>query len=64
METTIDKFQEIIDKLKMQSKTTSIPKIQFTEAMIKMNESVERTREEYLNREDNTKSKASGVIVR
>jgi len=64
METQIDKFQETINKLKAQSKTTPIPKDQFAEAMEKMNDSVEKTREEYLIRESNSKNMAAGVIVR
>jgi len=61
---TIDKFQETIDKLKKNNKSKPIPKDQFEKAMEKMNESVEKTREEYLIKENNSKNAAIGVIVR
>ncbi|MBI5538550.1 MAG: hypothetical protein HY951_00695 [Bacteroidia bacterium] len=64
MESKIDKFQEVIAKLKTQGKATIIPKEQFSKEMELMNNSVEKTRDEYLNIEANAQSRAAEIIVR
>lgn len=64
MEGKIDKFNEMLEKLKKHGKSNTIPKEQFAKQMELMNESVDKTREEYLIMEANAKIKAAGIIIR
>jgi len=60
----IDKFTEIIEKLKREGKEIIIPPEQFARDMELMNESVEQTRKEFLRIQDETEREARNIIVR
>ena len=64
MKTKIDKFQEAIDKIKQQGKAIIITKEQFAKDMDEMNDSVEKTREEFVVMENNAINRAADLIVR
>ena len=60
----IDKFTEIIEKLKKEGKQIIIPPEQFARDMELMNESVEKTRLEFQRIQDETERQARDIIVR
>ena len=60
----IDKFNETLQKLKEQGESQKIPKEEFSEAMQKMNASVQKTSEEFFTRQHLAWLRAKYVIVR